>query len=156
MNYENASKLQQISFDFFYWFSRFEYGLKENKKFRSNFPNGNVKPDWDKFISEYKDRYKLSEQAQILLEDPPKVQKKDNDTNELYWEKTTFKREDKDLKKVVTCLKTTRNNLFHGGKHGDLKKDDVERNKKLLKNCKEILDQLAEMAGMDGDYTRIY
>lgn len=53
-------------------------------------------------------------------------------------------------------LKTIRNNLFHGGKHGDVDMDSKERNKELLKLGKLILDELANIADIEADYTRYY
>ena len=53
-------------------------------------------------------------------------------------------------------LNTVRNNLFHGGKHGDMDMDNIERNIQLLYVSKLVLDQLAEFAGFDADYTRYY
>lgn len=49
-----------------------------------------------------------------------------------------------------------RNNLFHGGKHGDMEQDDVSRNILLLKLGKEVLDELAVLADVEGDYLRYY
>lgn len=53
-------------------------------------------------------------------------------------------------------LRTLRNNLFHGGKHGDREVDDIERNKQLLKLGKIILDDLADRFDISGDYERVY
>ena len=53
-------------------------------------------------------------------------------------------------------LKAVRNNLFHGGKHGDVEMDSKKRNLELLKLGKHILDQLAQVAGLESDYTRNY
>lgn len=61
-----------------------------------------------------------------------------------------------DLCIVVRLLKTIRNNLFHGGKHGAEGWDDPERTKELLEVGKTILDQLAELATFEADYTQYY
>lgn len=53
-------------------------------------------------------------------------------------------------------LRTVRNNLFHGGKHGDEDLDSKERNVELLRCSKVVLDQLADEAGFAGDYKRFY
>ena len=53
-------------------------------------------------------------------------------------------------------LRTIRNNLFHGGKHGDLEVDDKERNLKLLLLGKTVLDQFARQFDYEGDYSRCY
>ena len=53
-------------------------------------------------------------------------------------------------------LSTVRNNLFHGGKHGDADVDNQKRNLELLELSKVVLDQLAQMANFEGDYKRYY
>lgn len=53
-------------------------------------------------------------------------------------------------------LNTVRNNLFHGGKHGDIDVDNKKRNKELLTIGKVILKQLAELSGIEHDYMRHY
>lgn len=53
-------------------------------------------------------------------------------------------------------LRTIRNNLFHGGKHGDVDMDSKERNLELLSCGKIVLDQLADGAGIYDDYRRWY
>jgi len=57
---------------------------------------------------------------------------------------------------VVTLLKTVRNNLFHGGKHGDDGWDDPERILTLLELSIRVLDELADLADFGADYTRYY
>jgi len=54
--------------------------------------------------------------------------------------------------KVGTLIKTVRNNLFHGGKHGDVSWDDQDRMKVLLGLVLEILGEIAEIAGLQNDY----
>ena len=53
-------------------------------------------------------------------------------------------------------MKTIRNNLFHGGKHGNAGWDSPKRARQLLNDGKAILDQLADLAGFQGDYLRYY
>jgi len=61
-----------------------------------------------------------------------------------------------ELCKVVRLLKTIRNNLFHGGKHGADGWDDPERTKKLLQTGKTVLDQLSKVACFEADYRQYY
>jgi hypothetical protein len=53
-------------------------------------------------------------------------------------------------------LSTVRNNLFHGGKHGDESFDDLDRNLVLLTIGVTVLNQLAEQTDLRNDYTRYY
>jgi hypothetical protein len=75
---------------------------------------------------------------------------------ELAWRPVGLDNCKSDLAKVVRHLKTVRNNLFHGGKHGGAGWDDPERTKLLLSSGKAVLDQLAQLAGLEADYTQYY
>jgi hypothetical protein len=60
------------------------------------------------------------------------------------------------LDQVVTLAKTVRNNVFHGGKHGSFYWDDPDRMRMLLKTTIGVLDDLARIGGLEGDYTGYY
>lgn len=47
---EINNELKDLTFDFFYWFSRFEFALKERKCLKRDGIGDNAEPDWDKFI----------------------------------------------------------------------------------------------------------
>ncbi|WP_171387818.1 hypothetical protein [Vibrio crassostreae] len=53
-------------------------------------------------------------------------------------------------------MKTIRNNLFHGGKHGADGWDEPKRMQVLLAAGKNVLDQLVRMADWKADYTQYY
>ena len=53
-------------------------------------------------------------------------------------------------------MKTVRNNLFHGGKHGSEGWDDPKETELLLASGKAVLDQLAQPAALEADYTQYY
>jgi hypothetical protein len=61
-----------------------------------------------------------------------------------------------DLERVVRLAQTVRNNLFHGGKHGSDYWDDPKRMQTLLSTTIMVLDDLADMAGLQSDYKRCY
>jgi hypothetical protein len=65
----------------------------------------------------------------------------------------TFTDSASQLDRVTLLLKTVRNNLFHGGKHGSAYWDDPERIRLLLPLCITVLGELAEFGGMQADYT---
>lgn len=149
------NQLKDASFEFFYWFSRFEFALKENKCLKSQKPGANAEPNWKKFQSDHKTEYVASTEARELIGLHPKRQYV-AEHGELEWKPVGISHCNNDLCKVVAMLCTIRNNLFHGGKHGDTDLDSKERNLKLLAGGKVVLDQLAELAGFTSDYKRYY
>lgn len=61
-----------------------------------------------------------------------------------------------DLEKVVLSVKTVRNNLFHGGKHGAAGWEDPQRTHSLISMSRSVLENLVELAGFREDYERRY
>jgi hypothetical protein len=143
---------KNAAFEYFYWFSRFEFALKENKYLKSG---DKAEPNWDDFISKMKEQYELSKEAEHLIDMHPKRQMVTS-LRELEWKPVGTDHCDNDLCKVVTMLKTVRNNLFHGGKHGDIDVDSKKRNLELLETGKLVLDQFSVTASIVSDYRRIY
>ena len=45
--------LKKLAFDFFYWFSRFEFALKENGYLKNNITGENVGPGWGAFVEKF-------------------------------------------------------------------------------------------------------
>ena len=74
----------------------------------------------------------------------------------LQWKNVGLEDCKSELCKVVRLLRTIRNNLFHGGKHGADGWDDPQRTKELLLVGKSVLDQLAYAANFEGDYNCFY
>lgn len=150
-----AADLSSLAFDFFSWFSRFEFSLKEN----SYLQNGNVgeraEPGWDAFVEKWHAEYTPTVEAKILL--AAKLQRQIVGPNqELRWKPVGLEDCRSELAKVVRLLKTVRNNLFHGGKHGGAGWDDPKRTELLLSSSKAVLDQLAALASLEADYTQYY
>lgn len=152
---EVNDELKELAFDFFYWFSRFEFSLKENKFLKYERVGVSAEPGWDRFIERYSELFKHTEQTQLLLILDPKRQSIGVGSC-VEWSKVDLNNCPSELCKVVRLLKTVRNNLFHGGKHSAEGWDEPDRTKQLLSNGKMILDQLIEMAGFEADYTRYY
>src|SRR5688500_13652990 len=113
---ELAAELTQTAFDFFYWFSRFEFCLKENRYLKDAQPKAIAEPGWDQFVAEVEDRYQISAEAKALLQQPPERQIV-GANGDLTWKPVGLKDCKSDLAATVRLLKTVRNNLFHGGKH---------------------------------------
>ncbi|MDC9823971.1 hypothetical protein PRN20_09505 [Devosia sp. ZB163] len=146
--------LHDLSFEFFYWFSRFEFALKECGYLKSKKVGAKAEASWDRFIDNHAEAYVLSNSGSALIEAAP--QRQIVGAADLEFAPVTFAAADCDLKKVVTLSNTVRNNLFHGGKHGHATWDDPERVRLLLSLVIQILDELAEHAGFEADYRRSY
>lgn len=152
---EISEELKKASFEFFYWFSRFEFVLKENGFLKSEELGDSAAPSWEKFRDRYKKEYEATDEAISLISLHPKKQVVSKG-KQLDWKPVGIEHCNTDLCKVVAMLTTVRNNLFHGGKHGDLDVDDQNRNMLLLTLGKQVLDQLASIFCFENDYTRYY
>lgn len=152
---EIDDELKEISFEFFYWFSRFEFALKENNYLKDKSIGAKAEPNWDEFRDRFKTEYIASEEAIKLIGLHPKRQFVAN-VGEPEWKPVGVDHCNNDLCKVITMLNTVRNNLFHGGKHGDIDIDSKERNIELLSIGKAVLNQLVELSEIEHDYTRYY
>lgn len=145
----------KLAFDFFYWFSRFEYALKDNNYLKSHKVGEIAIPGWDQFIRTWEETYTISKEGEELLSSAPKIQVVMHD-GQLEWISVKMAHQTSDLGKVIKLLKTVRNNLFHGGKHGAEDWDNPDQMIKLLIIGKSVLDQLAELGQLQADYTRYY
>ncbi|EII3056856.1 hypothetical protein ABMX90_22820 [Vibrio vulnificus] len=152
---EINDELTNLAFDFFYWFSRFEFALKENRVLKKDESGSNAEPGWDKFVEKYADSFTVSADSQKLIDLNPQRQIV-VDNQELEWKPVGRADCKSELCLVVRLLKTIRNNLFHGGKHGAKGWDDPERTEELLTSGKNVLDQFAKMADWEADYTQYY
>ncbi|PWJ83729.1 hypothetical protein C7441_108123 [Pseudaminobacter salicylatoxidans] len=140
--------------DFFFWFSRFESALKENNWLQSKTVNATALADWKGFVEAYGGDYVPSNAAGRLVVANP--QKQIVGDAGLTFTEVTFTDSASQLDRVTLLLKTVRNNLFHGGKHGSAYWDDPERIRLLLPLCITVLGELAEFGGMQADYTGYY
>lgn len=150
-----TTDLAKAAFDYFYWFSRFEFALKEHGFLKSKEEGEKAEPQWGEFVSKYSGEYQLTDDAKELIVLHPKRQVIGAGGG-LDWKPVGLEHCNNDLCKVVTMLTTVRNNLFHGGKHGDKEMDDVKRNILLLETAGKVLKQLAQTAEFQGDYDRYY
>lgn len=151
---KNNKLFQELNIDpelvvnFFLFFSRFEYALKRI----SRYANGNEKKviaNWELFASDYNDVFQqninpeLNEAINYLLENPP--QKQILIDGRLDWKPLTFG-SNQQLTKVIHCIKTIRNNLFHGGKFPSGPQDEPARNPTLLKYALLILAEILDLS----------
>jgi hypothetical protein len=152
---EVSPDLSQRAFEFFFWFSRFEFALKENNLLQSHKVGADADPGWSEFIQKAQGNYVTSENAKRLLALAPKKQTVGPGSS-LTWQATTFPAGASELDKVVRLLKVARNNLFHGGKHGGDSWDDPKRTDELLTVGTALLHELAKVGGFEGDFKRYY
>lgn len=133
---------KDLVFEFFLYFSRFEYALK-----REGFCKSSRRAicDWDKFFSDHsKQIHELclnSKYAKELIGAPPK--KQINDNGNLGWSETNFSSEPT-YKKLCFCIKGIRNNLFHGGKFPEGPEEDVARNEVLIQAALNTLKKMSD------------
>jgi hypothetical protein len=152
---EIDDELKDASFDYFYWYSRFEFALKENRYLKEHQAGAKAEPNWKAFREKHKDAYLVTKEARQLIELHPKRQFI-SESGGFDWRPVGIAHCKDDLCRVIAMLNTVRNNLFHGGKHGDVEVDDQIRNLKLLKLSQVVLDQLAKLADFEADYRRCY
>lgn len=147
--------LTEQAFDFFFWFSRFEAALKENAYLKNEQPGSVALPGWDRFVTRWAPHYQPSASATHLVALAPQRQMVGAGQS-LTWDVTPVAQGALPLAVVVVMLKTVRNNLFHGGKHGSADWDDPQRTRELLEAARPILDELADLAGFAADLHQIY
>ena len=143
---DGITQHKDIYFDFFYYFSRFEFALKK-VGFKKKGSYKVVLADWSKFSKKYKKKYTISEEAKELISLKPKCFVYTG-RGEIGWRDLKTRSDFPLLSCVVLYLKTVRNNLFHGGKHnpeGISNPDQAERDKKLVEVGKTVLDELARL-----------
>jgi hypothetical protein len=150
------SELRELVFRFFYRFSRFEFALKEANFLRSRIARHRAEPDWVCFIGKYEKNYQLSNAAKALIEANPEQQVVGDDGQHLDFKTVERDQEATDMAYVVALARTVRNNLFHGGKHDSEGWDDPVRIRKLVELSTTVLDELADRAGLNSDYTGLY
>jgi len=154
MRHEEVNQeLRSVVFDYFYWFSRFEFALKENGYLKKG-PRSIAQADWVKFIDLHRNDYYPGNQAKELLEDPPKTQTVNGRGVE--WHDLVFDEGQSELSKVVLIIKTIRNNLFHGGKHGVDDWDNPDRVRFLLSRGIVVLNEFSILSRLEADYLRYY
>lgn len=151
---EISADMRNRSFEFFYWFSRFEFALKENGFLRNDAPGSRAEPGWAQFVDKYEANYGLSSTGSRLIDAAPRRQIVGE--HGLEFVPVGYSDQSSDMERVVRLVKTVRNNLFHGGKHGVDDWDDPTRALLLMELCIGILDELAHLSGIEADYKRYY
>lgn len=136
---------RELAWQFFVFFSRFEYALKKDPRYLMS-GKGDAKPNWDRFASCNNKRFiqlsesdtSLKETVEYFLAFPPRKQICRNGqlawSEPLYWQKNAPL-----LVWLLLCIRTVRNNLFHGGKFPQFPVSDPSRNYELIEHSLVIL-----------------
>jgi hypothetical protein len=148
------SELRDLIFRFFYRFSRFEFALKRRDFLKSHAPGARADPSWADFIEKFREGYEQSVAAKGLVEANPKREVVGENGHGLSFAEVDPG--DSDLAQVVALARTVRNNLFHGGKYDSEGWDNPARIRKLVDLSTKVLDELADRADLNGDYTGEY
>ena len=137
-NFEILDRHPKDAIKFFKMMMRLEYSLKEYRYARRK--GSTVEVTWDEFAKKLgKDFFRRIKNSGILkqlLEHPPKRQTLED--NRLLWESVT---EISNVQELLGAVRRVRNNLFHGGKHGD---PDSERNDDLISDCITVIEKILE------------
>ena len=136
--------LQSLIYDFFFAFSRMEFALKQNGCLLDHTLGEKARPGWNDFVRKYQDRYQQTDEGRALVEARPKCQYV-GQNDAMVWGDLMPRPRQSELRKSVDALNVVRNNLFHGGKHGEKAWDDPERTSLLLTLGLAVLKQLAEL-----------
>ncbi|CAQ71594.1 conserved hypothetical protein [Cupriavidus taiwanensis LMG 19424] len=131
-------------YEFFFAFSRMELALKERRLLEHEKEDAKAKPGWSAFVEMFEADYVQSAEGMALIEARPKCQFVGPDQS-LVWRELRADPNRSELANTVDALQVVRNNLFHGGKHGEKSWDDPERIDRLLTLGKVVLQQLANL-----------
>ena len=150
-----GDQLEKLVYRFFFAFSRLEFSLKESGYYRKD-RFGGSEPNWQQFQKKYEKSYLADDSVRELFKNPPRKQIV-NSRNNLDWEDLKFGSKDSELRKAISVVKTVRNNLFHGGKHGDKSWDDPKRVRFFLKRSITCLDCFSKLdASVQAHYRNEY
>ncbi len=128
---------------FFWKFSAFECALKREGFLRTG-RNDAAEPDWTGFGKSLRDRFPeiksedFHESIGTLKTLAPRRQVVRD--GRLAWDPVSHATGESDEEHVLRLLKTTRNNLFHGGKYPDGPIDEVARNNAVLLAALGVLE----------------
>lgn len=155
MRYDDVSDpLAKLAFGFFFWFSRFESALKENGYLKSHKVDTKAEACWSAFEKAHQNAYVLGPVGQALIDLAP--QRQIVTATGLGFQATKLTPDQSDLAKVAAVLRTVRNNLFHGGKHGPAYWDDPARLERLLTVGLFVLRDFAEQSELTADFEGVY
>lgn len=139
---------KDLVLEFFWKFSVFECALKR-EGFLSASESDAAQANWDDFGRQIEGKFKtitvpgFRQAFGDLIRLSPKRQIVKN--GQLRWATVNRRRDDSDETFTLRLLKTSRNNLFHGGKYPDGPISEVARNQSILRAGLIILDGCYEI-----------
>jgi hypothetical protein len=146
----------EMVWQFFVTFSRFEYALK-----RAGFVKGdsydNALPDWGRFAREKLNAQiaditdaEFTKARSYLLQEPPRRQTFVKSNKSMQWRANSKRSSEGEGEYLLRLVRDARNNLFHGGKYpspdGPVN-DQTLRNSQLLQACLTILEKCRLLDG---------
>lgn len=135
--------LDELTFQFFKLYARFESTLKERDYVNGN--NNRVEADWDRFVNEYlgKDYRKqlqaVDESIDYILTQPPMKQILDQE-GKIRWDEVP--NNDQSVQALFGHIRRVRNNLYHGAKFNG-SWFDPKRSNDLLRHSLSILEDIS-------------
>ena len=136
------SEDRALAYEFFLFFSRFEYALKRAGFVQANREGKVYAADWKCFTHKMGDLLStctddsFRDAVAYIRSHPPKIQVLLG--KRLAWDKDDFANPF-DVDRLLELVRRIRNNLFHGGKFPEGPEDDVSRDRKLLRSGITIL-----------------
>jgi hypothetical protein len=139
---------RDLVLDFFWRFSVFECALKREGFLRAS-RNDAAEPDWPRFAESILGRFGevraagFNEAVRTLTASSPRRQVVRD--SRLVWEELTRQPNDCEEAFILRLVKTSRNNLFHGGKYPDGPVAEVARDRAILRAALKVLEGCYEL-----------
>jgi hypothetical protein len=134
---------RMVTWQFFVFFSRFEYALKRDPRYLMA-GAGDAKPNWDLFASNNNVTFdpaaspRLTKAVEYFMAHPPCKQTRKS--GQLGWSDPLLHSANEPmLTWLLICIRTVRNNLFHGGKFPMSLVPDPSRDVTLIEHSLVIL-----------------
>ena len=141
------SENRRLAWHFFVFFSRMEYALKRTRRYLKN--SLNAEPNWDKFGSDYDERFRQALSTRTALAakyfeaSPPRKQIQVQ--GRMDWSEPQPRKEnERQLTWLLLAIRTVRNNLFHGGKFPLMPIVEPSRDRDLLMHSLTILNAVLD------------
>jgi len=148
---------RRLAWEFFVFFSRFEYALKRHECYLLS-GEGNAEANWNRYASDHNNRFNPTTTETLLAavdyfrNRPPKKQLRKN--GKMHWsDPQTYDEKEPLLIWLIRCVRTVRNNLFHGGKFPETPVSDPSRDRELLAHALIILNA---SLNLNPEVTRIF
>jgi len=140
---------RRLAWEFFVFFSRFEYALKRDRRFLMP-GTGDAQPSWDRFASDSNAAFRPEASPQLkaavdyYLAQPPRKQVRAN--GEMSWSAPqAWDGQEPLLIWLLRAVRAVRNNLFHGGKFPVVPIAEPSRDRDLLTHGLAILGSALTM-----------